>query len=570
MSRRSSSSSSSSVVHIHHNDNNSSIEEKDDDGDDVDAANHEHRIVTNLMNAFRGVDTASADALNEKLPLPVFSIQESDVHYPKFLQRDCISSSVSSSSVMTNKDDDDDDSSNGVVVEKNKIQMEDEWNSPSMFHKELCDRIRQAKERVIIATLYIGSGTASNATKEREFLDVLEDASKRGISLNILMDAARGLRPIRIDGSDEKATSSCAESVYKRITRNTIQNSRRDTSIYLFNAIYPILSLVLPSPLDEVAGVFHMKVYIIDDCLILSGANLSEEYFTDRQDRFMTFVNGAGGLVDFYADLVKLFCKRSNQFSLYGQEKLIEPEVSLNEFVKSINNLFLKQTENHVKDVVAYVVPTIQLPNHMITNCRLRFQNCSEAQNNALSAAMIEKGGATSIRMATAYCNPTESYKSILRWVGAAGNLYILTAGGLSHGFAPKKGRDNGKGRAWIPDAFSNICYELNSSIKSGGMLYWERKDWTFHSKGLWFSAPCNDQKKDCISQCLYGTIIGSSNFNQRSENFDVESNTGIFFKPDVDASLSQLGQHQAETGIICYDFLTKDKVQTQLEVAQF
>ena len=457
MSRRSSSSSSSSssVVPIHHNDNNSSSsdeeEEDDDDNADVDAANHEHehRVVTNLMNAFRGVDTASADGLNEKRPLPVFSIQESDVHYPKFLQRDRVSSSVSSSSsVMTNKDDDDDDDddddSNGVVVEKKMIQMEDEWNSPSMFHKELCDRIRQAKKRVIIAALYIGSGTASNATKERELLDVLEDASKRGISLNILMDAARGLRPIRIDGSDKKATSSCAESVYKRIRRNTIQNSktqRRDTSIYLFNSINPILSLVLPSPLDEVAGVFHMKVYIIDDCLILSGANLSEEYFTDRQDRFMTFVNGAGGLVDFYAELVKLFCKRSNQFSLYGQEKLIEPEVSLNEFVQSINNLFWKHTENDVKDVVAYVVPTIQLPNHMITNCRLRFQNRSEAQNNALSAAVIEKGGATSIRMATAYCNPTESYKSILRRIGAAGDVFILTAGGSSHGFAPKKGK---------------------------------------------------------------------------------------------------------------------------------
>jgi CDP-diacylglycerol--glycerol-3-phosphate 3-phosphatidyltransferase len=35
-----------------------------------------------------------------------------------------------------------------------------------------------------------------------------------------------------------------------------------------------------------------IQAYVIDDCLILSGANLSEEYFTDRQDRYMEFTNG--------------------------------------------------------------------------------------------------------------------------------------------------------------------------------------------------------------------------------------------------------------------------------------
>ena len=31
----------------------------------------------------------------------------------------------------------------------------------------------------------------------------------------------------------------------------------------------------LPSPLDEIAGVMHMKAFVIDDELIISGANLS-------------------------------------------------------------------------------------------------------------------------------------------------------------------------------------------------------------------------------------------------------------------------------------------------------
>ena len=37
--------------------------------------------------------------------------------------------------------------------------------------------------------------------------------------------------------------------------------------------------------MNEVVGVNHLKVYLFDDDVILSGANLSNTYFTNRQDR---------------------------------------------------------------------------------------------------------------------------------------------------------------------------------------------------------------------------------------------------------------------------------------------
>lgn len=40
---------------------------------------------------------------------------------------------------------------------------------------------------------------------------------------------------------------------------------------------------VLPSRLKELVGVFHAKVHVFDDTVILSGANLSESYFRDRK-----------------------------------------------------------------------------------------------------------------------------------------------------------------------------------------------------------------------------------------------------------------------------------------------
>lgn len=48
-----------------------------------------------------------------------------------------------------------------------------------------------------------------------------------------------------------------------------------------------MLKRKLPVRWNEVVGVQHMKIYVFDDQLILSGANLSNTYFTDRQDRYL-------------------------------------------------------------------------------------------------------------------------------------------------------------------------------------------------------------------------------------------------------------------------------------------
>ena len=39
------------------------------------------------------------------------------------------------------------------------------------------------------------------------------------------------------------------------------------------------------SPLREIFGVHHIKAHVFDSNVVITGANLSEDYFTDRQDR---------------------------------------------------------------------------------------------------------------------------------------------------------------------------------------------------------------------------------------------------------------------------------------------
>jgi phosphatidylserine/phosphatidylglycerophosphate/cardiolipin synthase-like enzyme len=51
------------------------------------------------------------------------------------------------------------------------------------------------------------------------------------------------------------------------------------------------LSYLLPGRLRELLGVHHMKLYMFDDTIIIGGANLSDIYFTHRQDRYIVIKN---------------------------------------------------------------------------------------------------------------------------------------------------------------------------------------------------------------------------------------------------------------------------------------
>ena len=55
--------------------------------------------------------------------------------------------------------------------------------------------------------------------------------------------------------------------------------------------------------LQETRGVQHMKICIFDDHVLLTGSNLSDSYFTDRDDRWVLFQNNPE-LADYCDDLV--------------------------------------------------------------------------------------------------------------------------------------------------------------------------------------------------------------------------------------------------------------------------
>ncbi len=80
-----------------------------------------------------------------------------------------------------------------------------------------------------------------------------------------------------------------------------------------------------------------------------------------------------------------------------------------------------------------------------------------------------------------------------------------------------------------IPQAYSLMTSRLLkrlSSVRDVRVLEYERPDWQFHAKGIWYTPPGHTDPSF--------TSIGSPNFGSRSLNRDLEAQTMILTS-DVD-----------------------------------
>ncbi|CAB4054810.1 pgsA [Lepeophtheirus salmonis] len=90
-----------------------------------------------------------------------------------------------------------------------------------------------------------------------------------------------------------------------------------------------------------------------------------------------------------------------------------------------------------------------------------------------------------------------------------------------ANGFYNAKGPAGG-----IPSAYTLIAAQFHDRIISNGdinrikIFEYQRSNWTFHGKGLWYSTSKN---RDPIF-----TLIGSPNFGYRSVHRDIEAQLAI------------------------------------------
>ena len=148
-------------------------------------------------------------------------------------------------------------------------------STPAQFNDTLCYLATNSKRKIGLATLYM-----DNSEKSLQLINSCEKALSDNAELecHFLGDYPRGCR-----GAD--STRQVCLPLKKKFPK------RARISLYHTPYLRGFWKFILPKKLDETIGVQHSKLYLFDDDVVMSGANLSHIYFTNRQDRYIHFKN---------------------------------------------------------------------------------------------------------------------------------------------------------------------------------------------------------------------------------------------------------------------------------------
>lgn len=135
-------------------------------------------------------------------------------------------------------------------------------SGPAEFRRTLLDLIARARERILIATLYLQDDDAG-----REVLSALHaaKAARPALQVAVFVDWHRAQR-----GLIGKARSEGNTALYREVARR-------------FGPGVPIYGV--PVQTREVMGVMHLKGFVVDDTVLYSGASLNDVYL-HRHERY--------------------------------------------------------------------------------------------------------------------------------------------------------------------------------------------------------------------------------------------------------------------------------------------
>lgn len=159
-------------------------------------------------------------------------------------------------------------------------------SDPRKFYDTLCERFRNANRRISVASLYLGTGTM-----EKKLLELTKDnlEKQKSLKFKVLLDFQRGTR------GEVNSVSLLQDFINDVPTQCSV-------NLYQTPRLYGSWSKALPSRYNEIIGLQHMKLYIADDSVLLSGANCSKDYFEQRQDRYIEIEDA--DLANFYSELI--------------------------------------------------------------------------------------------------------------------------------------------------------------------------------------------------------------------------------------------------------------------------
>ena len=283
----------------------------------------------------------------------------------------------------------------------------------------------------------------------------------------------------------------------------------------------------LPHKFREILGVMHLKAYVFDDNVLLSGANLNHDYFVNRQDRYY-FIQNNRIVADYFRDLMDSVSLLSFTVECENGEIVYEePSMGVNPFrnpiafrqvaKESLSNFTQRWNGKEFPDSYnTYLFPGIQLGAIGIrqeSNMMISLLDCLAENDNTNWSIFVVSG----------YFNLVQAYEKRLIGMKNSACRFLL-ASPHANGFLTAKGPSK-----YIPHIYSELEKRLLLRIEENGIserceLYEFKRDaWTFHAKGIWVGSEAN----------LAMTVIGSSNLNSRSDKLDLECQAFIVTTDD-------------------------------------
>jgi CDP-diacylglycerol--glycerol-3-phosphate 3-phosphatidyltransferase len=350
-------------------------------------------------------------------------------------------------------------------------------SEPCEYLSSLESLIASSKRRVSLSGLYLGSDALS-----KRLVNVSLDRMRSPCppSFNILLDHGRGTRVEH--GATSVSTALPLLSLGAKL------------ALWRTPRMGWLAQLVLPTRFKELVGVQHMKVHVIDNTVMISGANLSETYFSNRQDRYV-IIDDEHVSTFFHRVLNTVIESASN----VTESGTIEDPHSSN-LAEALNDLWREQNaSNNIISSTSgvFIAPTVQMG---AMNVRI-----DERLTNSL---LEELPNWTGVVIATGYFNLTRTDAALIANLRGA---HILVASPTANPWSNSHGMSR-----HVPSGYSALQGSFLKKCRSSSapkMLEWTFGAWSFHCKGLW-----------AFRDDATLTMIGSANMGHRSVELDLEA----------------------------------------------
>lgn len=344
------------------------------------------------------------------------------------------------------------------------------------FFNEIVSQINSAKD-VSILTLYVGG-----LSKSKTLFSALQKRVKFGKKTEIIIDHNRNME------NPETYQLLREYSLEKIITFVNVKNPQ-----------------ILPNLIYELLYVLHIKIYIFDNNVILSGANLDDTYFTNRLDRYFLITDSKLALY-LKKNMFEPFLKDSSSKKIPKNQELISTRTL------SSKKFFDDKQSNRECCQKSFSIEPVPNFNSSFSYVHGDLKNTHVIpyrENEELSILKkVFEYNFNEFYLSTAYINLPKPYIDIFR----EKEMKIIVPNTYCNTFK-KKGFINNI----IVAVYDYLTVKTKEILPRSKVLTFYKKAASFHFKGIW-----------AFSDNFAITIIGSSNFNERSYRRDTEQCTLI------------------------------------------